>query len=246
MDALSKANEVADSKRIQIEPLNKKPRGRPKLSPSKRKNKPKTGGVETHVLTDARKKGIKKMNVMRSIKAEERRKAKQTESISKTNMFPNPKDNFNITDENHEESKVLLNPEPVMNEKKPKPYSDGKNQIDQYEIKLQELGKQYTSEIDGLKQQIDRLINKPKKPRKKREKPNSDNVVNGEGDLRVEPIIRGIGDNVSMHEHHSIFNPSPFQHIHAFNKSLRFGNSQGVGAYTGQAPVQESGYNQRY
>ena len=246
MDALSKANELSDSKRIQIEPLNKKPKGRPKLSPSKRKNKPKLDGAEKHIITPARAKGLKKAQVMRSIKAEERRKAKQAESISKTNMFPNSKDNFNITDENHEESKILLNPEPVMNEKKPVPYSDGKNQIDQYELKLQELGKQYTSEIDGLKQQIDRLINKPKKPRKKREKPNSDNVVNGEGDLRVEPIIRGIGDNVSMHEHHSIFNPSPFQHIHAFNKSLRFGNSQGVGAYTGQAPVQESGYNQRY
>lgn len=53
------------------------------------------------------------------------------------NIFPNAKDNFNITDKNHEESIVLLNPESVINPLPTIPYSDGENHIDQYETKLQ-------------------------------------------------------------------------------------------------------------
>ena len=222
----------------------KKGRGRPRISPSKKKNKPKTEGAEKHVLTEARKKGLKKAQVMRSIKAEEKRKAKASETISKSNMMPNDKDNFNITDENHDESKVLLNPEMVVNPQKPKPYSDGKNQIDQYELKLQELGKQYTSEIDGLKQQIDRLVNKPKRTRKKKELPNNDNVVNGEGDVRQGTLVRDIYDNTTMNKHSGIYNPSPFQHIHAFHSNL--GNQNGIGKLTGQAPTSENAYQVRF
>lgn len=58
----------------------------------------------------------------------------------------------------------MLNPELVISSIIPIPYFDCKNQIKQDETKIEKLGKQYISEIDGLKQQIDRLINKLKKP----------------------------------------------------------------------------------
>lgn len=247
MDVLNKANAINNEKRIVIEPLNpKKPRGRPKLTPSKRKTKvTKTGGVETHIMTEARKKMLKRAHVARSLKAEEKRKAKQnSEGISKSSMFPNPKENFSITDENHDESKILLNPEVIVNPNKPQPFSNGTNQIEQYELKLQELGKQYTSEIEGLKQQVDRLVNKPKKPRTKKQLPNNDNVVNGEGDIRQGTLVRDIYDNSTMNKHSGIYNASPFQHIHAFHSNL--GNNMGVGRYTGQAPVQEGGFQVRF
>ena len=42
-------------------------------------------------------------------------------------MFPKDSYNFlDYTDENHDESKVLMNPEMFVNPQKPKPYSDGK------------------------------------------------------------------------------------------------------------------------
>lgn len=266
MNVLDQASVVDNTKRVNIKPLEeKKPRGRPRVSPSKRKNKPKTEGAEKHIITPARAKGLKKAQVMRSIKAEERRKAKSSEQmpsaskahISKSNvlrtgiknsdMFPKDADNFlDFTDENHDESKILMNPDLVVKPNKPKPYSDGKNQIDQYELKLQELGKQYTSEIDGLKQQIDRLVNKPKKPRKKKELPTNDNVVNGEGDVRQGSITRDVYDNSTMNKHSSIFNASPFQHIHAFHQGLRMGNPKGVGALTAHAPTQENGFQARF
>lgn len=101
----------------------------------------------------------------------------------------------------------------VVNSTKHKPHSDGKNKIDQYEQKLQELDKQYTSEIDGLKQQIERLMIKPK---------------------------RDAYDFSTINRHRSIFNPIPFQNIHAFYRWLTLG--KGVGLLTSQAPVQENGF----
>jgi hypothetical protein len=247
MNVLDQASALDNNKRISIKPLEeKRGRGRPRKLESEKKNRPKTEGVEKHVITPARAKGLKKAQVMRSIKAEEKRKAKASEQISKSNMFPKDSDNFlDYTDENHDESKILMNPEMVVNPQKPKPYSDGKNQIDQYEQKLQELGKQYTSEIDGLKQQIDRLMSKPKRTRKKKELPTNDNVVNGEGDVRQGSVTRDVYDNNTMNKHSSIFNVSPFQHIHAFHKGLSVGKG-GVGPLTSQAPIQENGFQARF
>lgn len=71
---------------------------------------------------------------MRPIQDEQRRKAKSSEKISKSNMIPKDTEKFlNYKDENHEERKLLMNPELIVIPKNTKPYSDGKDQIDQYE-----------------------------------------------------------------------------------------------------------------
>lgn len=142
MNALETANSADTNKRITIKPLpDKKGHGRPKLSPSKRKNKPKSGGSKTHVMKEARKKTIKKEQVMMSIKSEEKRKAKESEQISKSSMMPKDIENFlDYKDDNNDISKVLSSPEMAINPIKPKQYSNRKNQIDQCEQKLQELG----------------------------------------------------------------------------------------------------------
>lgn len=98
-----------EEKRVSIEPLpeptkrgeptepTKKKRGRPALSPSRRKNRPKTD--EKHVMTEARKKHYKKMHVMRSEKAKQKREQQQQESLNmivkdkKMGYVVNPVDN---------------------------------------------------------------------------------------------------------------------------------------------------------
>ena len=91
---------TAEEKRINIEPLPEKaPKkvGRPKLSPSKKKNQKKT--QDKYTITEARKKSIKKAQVMRSVHAGERRKQKEKESLNsiiqdkKFGYVVNPVDN---------------------------------------------------------------------------------------------------------------------------------------------------------
>lgn len=84
---------MEDEKNIIIEPLpetkEKKKRGRKPLSPSKKKNKPKTG--EKHEMTEARRKHYKKMQVMRSEKAKQRKlqKGNRGEGLNEVEKLPN-------------------------------------------------------------------------------------------------------------------------------------------------------------
>jgi len=180
-----------EEKRVSIEPLPepipKKKRGRPKLKPEDKKNAPKT--TEKHEMTEARKKHYKKMQVMRSIKAKEKRESlNEIIKDKKLGYVVNPVDN--PTSEQSLIDASINVPNDIMM----KQYSNLEQQQKILEGKLERFGKTFNL-LDEYLLSIG--------VKSSDGSGNSDHIL-----MQGEPQI--IQHNQHITPHHGATDPSPF------------------------------------